>query len=213
MTNPRILCLFTAILGNKVTAQYLQDAIDRVPGLDARFDFLTIEDYQRYAAPAWAKLTNPWHSEYLFRKKFGSLLKEHFDLILVNAWEFAIPLRRIARRVPAGILMDSTPDTANQHRIRLGGQNLPRAVSHQLHHSAFRRAIRNFRYFFPMGSSARDSLVDVYGVPSDRCFVTLAPQDTARWRPSERPLGHSPFRLLFVTNDFQRKRGSLLLEC
>ncbi|MCC6264699.1 MAG: hypothetical protein IT169_14065 [Bryobacterales bacterium] len=51
MKNPRILCLFTTILGSKATAQYLQDALDQVPGLDAHFEFLTIEDYQCYPAP------------------------------------------------------------------------------------------------------------------------------------------------------------------
>ncbi|MCC6264698.1 MAG: hypothetical protein IT169_14060 [Bryobacterales bacterium] len=110
--------------------------------------------------------------------------------------------------------MDSTLDTSNQHRIRLGRQSLLRAASHQLHHWAFRRAIPNFRYLFPMASSARESLVGVYGVPRERCFVTLAPQDTARGQPSEleRPVAHVPFRLLYVTNDFQPKRGLFLLD-
>lgn len=213
MRNPKALCLFTTILGNKATAQYLQSALERIPNLEARFEFLTIDDYQRYPAPVWERLTNPWHSQYLFRQKFGQLLNEDFDLILTNAWEFAIPLRRAARRVPAAILMDSTPYTANRHRVRLGKQNLRRSIAHQIHHWEFLRAVRNFRYFFPMGSSCRDALLDVYGVRADRCFITLAPQDTARWKQSERPPSHSPFRLLFVTNDFVRKGGHFLLEC
>lgn len=212
MEKRKALYLFTTMLGNKATAQYLQRALKQVSDLETRFEYLTLEVYGYYPAPFWARLTNPWHSQYLFRQKFDALLREDFDLILTNAWEFAIPLRRVARRTPAAILMDSTPYTANAHRIRLGQQDVLRSSINQLHHLEFRRSIRNFQDYFPMGSGCRDALVNVYGVSSDRCFITLAPQDIEHWKALERPAAHTPFRLLFVTNDFERKGGRQVLD-
>src|SRR5262249_39296452 len=56
-----------------------------------------------------------------------------------------------------------------------------------------------------------EALAGNYGVGSDRCFVTLAPQDLDTWTPAGRNFS-SPLRLLFVGNDFLRKGGDFLLH-
>jgi glycosyltransferase involved in cell wall biosynthesis len=64
-----------------------------------------------------------------------------------------------------------------------------------------------------MGSDCRDSLEQDYRIRREQCFVTLAPQDTDWWTPDfRRTEPGSRLRLLFVTNDFERKGGDFLLE-
>jgi glycosyltransferase involved in cell wall biosynthesis len=212
MKKAKALGLFSTLLGNKATARLLQATLSSIPQVDAHVEFLNIEDYGRFPAPRWARLTNPWHSQYLFRRKFSLLLDKPVDLIMINCWEFAVPLAQIARSIPVALLLDCVPSTVHEQLRRRGETGLRREISFHLHHHAFRRAIRNFRFFFPMGSDCAEALVKRYGVQQDRCFITLAPQDTEQWQPSGAWQIHQPFRLLFVGNDFQRKGGFFLLE-
>jgi glycosyltransferase involved in cell wall biosynthesis len=62
-----------------------------------------------------------------------------------------------------------------------------------------------------MGSDCASSLQTDYGVDAQRCFVTLAPQDTEQWTPAPAEDRHA-LALLFVGNDFVRKGGDFLLN-
>jgi glycosyltransferase involved in cell wall biosynthesis len=208
---PRLLCVLTSLLGNKSTTQRIVDALNKIDDLDTKFVILTPDDYARYPAPPWAQATNPWHVQYIAKKKVQPLLQEHFDLLFVYSWEFVVAFGDVARSIPAAALMDTVPATIDRQLRRRGLGGWKRRMSHELHHRSFRRAASHFRVFFPMGSDCADALIERYGVSRDRCFITLAPQDLSVWKPAARQYA-PPMRLLFVTNDFARKGGDFLLR-
>ena len=62
----------------------LMRALDRLPGLDPTYVILGGDDYVKYPAPWWARLTSPWEAEYIARVRSG--VKGHFSYRAV-AWE------------------------------------------------------------------------------------------------------------------------------
>ncbi len=211
MTRSRILCIFTALLGNKATAQLLRDALNGLDGLDITSVLLTIDDYQRYPAGRWSRTTAAWESRHIARMKMRELREDNFDFLLVNTWEFVIEFRRLAQRIPAAALMDAVPKTVDDQVRRRGSGGWKRALATGIHDVPFRKAVRDFKCFLPMGSDCADALVSHYGIPRERCFVTLAPQDLKFWTPGTRKSADR-LRLLFVGNDFVRKGGDFLLR-
>jgi len=207
----RLLCILTNLLGNKSTTRRIIDALNKIPDLDTKYVTLTPEDYARYPAPMWTRATNPWQVQYIARKKVQPLLNEHFDLLFVHSWEFVVAFRDLARGMPAAALMDSVPSTINYQLRQRGLGGWKRSLAHQFHHGSFRKAAQHFRLFLPMGSDCANALVQDYGLPGDRCFITLAPQDLAIWKPAGR-IYAPPMQLLFVANDFARKGGDFLLR-
>lgn len=212
--NPlKVLCVFSTLLGNGAATKRLSETLERIPGIEARFERITVDDYRQYPAPWWTRLSNPWHGQYIAKAKAGAQLHAPTDLLIVNTWEYAVLFQEFARRVPSAVMLDSVPATVNEQLRRRGHNGVRRNLSHFVHHRSFKRAVGKFKYFLPTGSDCADALANSYGVSRDRCFVVLAPQDTGLWRPAiHAPACHSPFRLLFVGNDFYRKGGAFLLE-
>ena len=207
----KALCIFTALLGNKSTTQRLIETLDQIDGVEPVYVILAGEDYARYPPPCWARPTDAWEAQYIARTKVQLLPKQHFDILLVNSWEFVTAFRRIAKRIPAAALMDAVPATVDAQLRHRGVRGWKRTVAHQIHHIPFGPAARDFRYFLPMGSDCTAALESTYGVSRDRCTVTLAPQDLEFWQPVSK--SHCGFlRLLFVANDFTRKGGEFLLR-
>lgn len=170
------------------------------------------EDYRQFPAPRWARLTNPWEAEFIARKKIEHLVAgQRFDVLFVNTWEYVIAFQNIARTMPAAVLMDSVPATANQQLTARGQGGLKRKLIHPIHHRRFYSAAPAFDRFLPMGSDCRDALIREYRVSPERCEITLSPQDinTKIRTPSGAAL---PLRLVFVGNDFYRKGGQFLLH-
>ena len=211
MRKTKALCVFTTILGNKATAQRLTDALEGMANVEATFVMLTAEDYRRYPAPRWARLTDAWESRYMARAKISELQSGPFDILLVNSWEFVTEFQDFARQMPAVVLMDAVPSTVDFQLRRRGHGGLLRTVATCLNDIPFRRAVKYFQYFLPMGSDCADALQARYQVPADHMTVTLAPQDLNFWRPGAKSSSDS-FRLLFVANDFARKGGDFLLR-
>jgi len=211
MQKTKTLCIFTNLLGNKAMTSRLIEALNRLPNLEPTYVCIDVEDYKNFPAPWWARVTNPWHVEFIARQKAREVMVRPFDLLLVHGWEMAVAFRNLAHRLPAAAIMDSVPATINAQRRRQGFKGWKRSLSHAAHHRAFRRAVREFDYFLVTGSDCADSFHHDYGFESNRCFVTLAPQDLASWTPSGRSVS-VPVRLLFVGNDFSRKGGDFLLR-
>ena len=211
LPNQRLLCILTTLMGNKSTAQRLAGALDKIPHLDITYVSVSPEDYASYAAPAWARATNPWHVQHIARRKAQPVLDQHFDLLLVYSWEFAAAFRDLARRMPSAALMDSIPATIDGQLRQRGFRGWKRWISHNVHHRSFRAAAKDFEVWLAMGSDCAGSLAQDYGIPRDRIFNTLAPQDLKAWKPGGRVYA-PPLRLLFVANDFDRKGGDFLLR-
>lgn len=132
-------------------------------------------------------------------------------MLFVNTWELMVAFQHLARKVPAAAYLDAVPATVHSQLVDRGLGGWKRNLAYHLHDIPFRRAVRDFRMFMPMGSDCRDSLVNEYGIDLRRCSpVTLAPQNSM---PQLQPRDFSgKLRLLFVGNDFFRKGGRFLLE-
>ena len=205
------LCIFTSLLGNKLMAERMLATLGRIEGLEITSVVVGNEDYARYPAPAWTRLTDPWAGQYIARCKTGPVLQQPFDILLMNSWEFVVEFQDLTRRIPSAVVMDSVPATVNAQLRARGVGGWKRWLSHSVHHRAFRKAASNCDFFLPMGSDCADALHHDYGIRRDACLVTLAPQDTSVWSPPTRVCRH-PLRLLFVGNDFVRKGGDFLLR-
>lgn len=207
----RILCVLSTILGNRRTAELLLQAFRSIPDVEPIPVLLEPEDYRKFAAPWWAKLTNPWEGQHVAWQKTLPYLAQPFDMLLVNSWENAIRFRSIAQRVPAVALLDAVPATMDrQIRSREGG-GWQRTLSAAVHSWQFGKTVSAFDYLLPMGSDCAASLAADYGCDPNHCRITFAPQDLDVWRPAPRTWA-PPLRLLFVGNDFERKGSKFLLN-
>jgi glycosyltransferase involved in cell wall biosynthesis len=211
MRKIRALCVFTNLLGNKAMSTLLTKAFDSHPDVEPTYVRIDVKDYDEISVPWWARATNPWQVQHFARHKARQFMKRPFDLLLVQGWEMLGAFTVLARRIPSAAVMDSVPATIDAQLRRRGFNGWKRRVSHTVHHRAFRRAVHEFDYFLVMGSDCADALHHEYGVESDRCAVTLAPQDLEKWTPGTRNLS-APVQLLFVGNDFARKGGDFLLS-
>ena len=192
-------------------AARLVGILNRLPELEPTYVHINAEDYGAIPAPWWARTTNPWHVEFLARQKACPVMDLPFDLLLVQGWELTVAFRRLARRLPAAVLLDSVPATVNAQQRQQGRKGWRRWLPHQVHHRQFARAAKDFRIFLPMGSDCAGALERDYGVESGRCFITLAPQDLGSWNAAARDY-RRPLKLLFAGNDFVRKGGDFLLQ-
>src|ERR1700689_4825008 len=146
----RALCIFTTILGHKSTVQRLMTALGRIEGLDLTCVLIGPEDYARYPAPRWARLSNPWESQFVARQKFRPLQGQSFDILLVNAWELVVAFQDLSRRMPAApLIMDGVPATMDAQLRHQGSAGWKRSVAHRVHHRAFAKAARAFDFFAP----------------------------------------------------------------
>jgi len=207
----KALCIFTRLLGNGPMTSLLIQTLNRVEGLEPTFVTVDVEDYRNFPAPRWARATDPWEIECIARQKARQALGRPFDILLVHGWEMAVAFRDVAARVPSAAVMDTVPARIDFFRRRQGLGGWKRSLSHQVHHRAFARAVREFDIFLPKSSDSAASLERDYSIPGKRCFVTLAPQDLDIWKPGAKSAG-PPLRLLFVGNDFSRKGGHFLLR-
>jgi glycosyltransferase involved in cell wall biosynthesis len=207
----KVLCILTNLLGNGGMTQRLVAAVDRLPEIEPTHVLLTVEDFPKYPIPWWARLTNPWRSQYVARRKTQSVIQQPFDILIVHGWECVTAFRDLAQRMPAAAMMDAVPATMDRQLRLRGLDGWKRRLTHRVHDRAFRKAAREFRFFLPKSSDCAASLEHDYGVNREDCFVTLAPQDTEAWTPGQRSFS-PPWRLLFVGNDFARKGGDFLLR-
>ena len=211
LAEKKLLCVFTTLLGHQTVVKRFTYALNRLPGIEPTYVLVEPEDYRRRDAPRWARWTNPWYGAFVARQKAAPVIKQRFDMLLVNAWEFAVAFRDVARRMPAAAAMDCVPATSYAQHRQNGSDGVKRWLSHQVYHRSFARAAREFDFFLPKGTDCARALQQQYGVASERCFVTLAPQHLDTWKPLPRN-SPGPLRLLFVGNDFARKGGDFLLR-
>jgi len=211
MAKTKALCIFSGLLGNASMARTLVRTLDRLGNLDPTYVIVSNDDYGKYPAPWWARLSDPWHAEYIARQKTRAARQGRFDILWLHGWEGAVAFGRLARSLPAAVTLDSVPATMDRQLRQRGVNSLRRTVAHQLHDRAFRAAVPRIDCWLPMASDCARSLERDYGVDPGRSVVTLTPQDTAWWAPPARSF-RPPWRALFVGNHFDRKGGEFLLR-
>jgi hypothetical protein len=208
----KLLCIFTTLLGHKTMVGKVQRALDSLPGIIPSYALVEHADYLKYPAPWWARATDPWHAQFVARKKIEGMQPLDFDAVFFNAWELVVGFENLARKAPAAALLDAVPSTFNIQLQQRGRGGWKRTLSHQVHDRAFGRAAREIDVFLPMGSDCADALHRDYRIPLERCStVTFSPQGLEVSSHDERSYS-PPLRLLFVGNDFVRKGGDFLLR-
>jgi len=207
----KVLCILSTILGHRSAADRLAGALDVSASAEPVYLRVGVEAYADYPAPWWARLTDPWHSEFIGRAAARRFLEQSFDLLFTNTWEFAVAFRDVARRVPAAVILDAVPATMEAQLQKQNPGSWKIRIAGHIHRRAFARAAPAFDLFLPKSSECAQSLQRGYGVPPERCVLALPAQSLNRWIPHPREYA-PPARLLFAGNDFTRKGGEFLLR-
>ena len=116
------------------------------------------------------------------------------------------------RRIPVAYASDSTPRQLRAfgaHYHYWGGRS---ALKFGLRQAVYRRFLRRVAVVLAWSEWAAQSFREDYGVPGERVHVMPPGVDTAWWTPLEGPPHEGPPRLLFVSGDFLRQGGDLLLD-
>lgn len=150
------------------------------------------------------------------------LLRSHYDAVLTQVAVPLVPLfaacaARRKRVPPIVYTVDATPRLMDGfHAIYYGTPGAgprKRAIRDRLHRYAFDRC----SFVVPWSQWAARSFSADYSVPEERLRVIPPGVNLREWAvPHHRRVAvedsESPFRLLFVGADFERKGGRLLLE-
>jgi len=107
----KLLCVFTTLLGHATVTQRFMRALNRMPGIEPTYVLVGAEDFERYRAPWWMRATEPWRGQFIARRKAEPFFRQKFDMLLVNAWEFAVAFRDLAHGMPAIAAMGAIPST------------------------------------------------------------------------------------------------------
>ena len=210
----RVLCVVSDMLGNRAISDHLVDAIGRIDGVAATVRRIGPHDFAPYRGPRWHSVSPTLQANWLFRGRVAADLHDRFDLVVVHTWIALMALAPLVKRIPAIAAMDQVPSLMPELTVRVTPSRARRVVKRamwHLDHLRFAPVTRHTDLFLPTTTWVRDALTHDYGVPADRCRITLGPQDLSRWKPAPRPRGER-LRLLFIGNDFQRKGGALLLQ-
>jgi hypothetical protein len=211
----KLLCIFSEILGHNAEANRFHEALKRVEDVEITYLPIKNEDYLLYPAPWTARLTNPWHAQFVARQKAQSLLgeklRDNFDMLVMNAWELMVEFHDLARKIPAACVLDAVPRTMATQRRLQGQKGLMRSTLDQLQNRTFSKVVGDYQRFFCKNSATIRSLQQDDQMPAERCVLALPAQDTELWKPAPR-VRQRELRLLFVGNDFARKGGNLLLQ-
>ncbi|MDP8911930.1 MAG: glycosyltransferase family 4 protein [Actinomycetota bacterium] len=132
------------------------------------------------------------------------------DYVVTNTHKPVVLAHDLVSRVPTAIMLDATPiqfdalGYLDDRTDRIPG--FP-ALKYRLVRALFHRAAA----LLPFSSWAGRSLVEDYGVPEDRVFVTPPGVDTEAWHPGATQ-ARDLQELLFIGGDFERKGGPELLD-
>lgn len=196
-------------------SERLEGALEAMSDVEHSSIVVESADYQRFPAPQWARLSNPWEGQAVLRQKLRQRgiqeLLDQADALVVQSWEFAVVMQTWARKKQSVAIMDATPLNMHQQISAQGNHGLKRRMAHWLHDRAFAGAVKNFSFLLPMGSDSQLALVEHYGIDVSRTTITLAPQNINFPAPDRGTLT-APLRLFFAGNDFDRKGGPFLLD-
>jgi glycosyltransferase involved in cell wall biosynthesis len=136
------------------------------------------------------------------------------DVVFFNHILPAIFLKHFRRMVPCVDSLDVTPASlyadggAYYAAPRHEGRGLVGRVKRRWTSAIYRGSFR----VLPYSEYSRRSLIDDYGVESERISVFPPGVDLRFWSRREEEPSVRPFTILFVGNDFIRKGGDVLLK-
>ncbi len=184
-----------------------------MPGLSVEVIPLGSEDFRRYPAPKLLRVSNTLESAVVVSRKFRHTPIPPHDAAIFVSLDLAAHALPYMPATPCAVVTDATP--ASMRRLQMAkATSLKRRALLQAsgywQERWLRKTIHRMDRFLLYSTWCRDSLVNDYGVPAERCKVIMTPKAPLPLRPSTPP--GSLFRLLFVGNDFLRKGGDLMLD-
>lgn len=190
-----LTCVLSGILGNRIMSARLSEAVDSLAHVDRHLWF-DDKAYASHPAPYLFRKSSVIESLYIAKRWLhaqsigGPVIVNSYVLALAGNWADVIVATDATPRLP------TNPSAGPM-------KGFPRKYLDY----KFRRLANSVSAWLPISETVKQSLVNDYGVPPERCFVTQCPQFIVDPRP------HVPSgRLLFVGNDFTRKGGPELLQ-
>ncbi|MFL6127517.1 MAG: glycosyltransferase family 4 protein [Mycobacteriales bacterium] len=211
MPTRQFLYVLEQTLGNAVHGDNVLRAAEAQPDVSARalrvhYDGTAL----RRRVPVLGNWTveASWRTRRLVRR---ALAERPADALFVNTLSCGLLLPDVMRRVPTVVSMDSTPLTFDTVGSGYGHAGRAAPVE-RAKLELTRRVLARAAAVTTWSQWAADSVVDEYGVPSERVRVIRPGARLDRFRPpAGRPRRAVP-RLLFVGGDFARKGGYDLLR-
>jgi glycosyltransferase involved in cell wall biosynthesis len=125
------------------------------------------------------------------------------------------PFWSFSKRVPYLLSTDMTPLFCARHKLWYAVPEFdPWAPLSRVKQWATKPLYQGAFHLLPWSTGVRDSMIEDYGVPEDRVTILPPGINLKLWRPPDRSMSRdvsSPFKVLHVGWDFQRKGGDLLV--
>jgi glycosyltransferase involved in cell wall biosynthesis len=205
----RTCCLLSALLGNRTMSLRLVEAVRSISTGPVDETWFSDESYRRHPAPWLLRRSSELEAEWVATRVLRAGGLPEASLYFANTVVLAQAARRLRPHARLVVATDATPALTDALRARAGldrGSRAKRAFR-RLQHARFRAFAGSVDLWLPISRACRDSLVEDYGVPLERCLVTSAPQRDVDGALPRRDLADDEWRLLFVGNDFVRKGG------
>lgn len=212
----KVLCLLSNLLGNKVLSAHYRSAIERIPGLEVEYLYMSPGDYGTHPVPALLRKSNIVESLYVADKVFKDVDCTSYDVVVVGCFEILWAIRKQLDAVPVLTFLDTTPIAARRmltNRVRTTGAKIMGALFNAAYAALFSPIFRKVSLFLPTSPWCGRSLVDAFGVEPKRVRPVFPALDLSFWnREGKTENMDEPVRMLFVGNDFKRKGGLQLLN-
>jgi len=151
----------------------------------------------------------------IIRRKLEHVHFGDYRLVVVEACESGWAVNNRFGDIPCVMFHDSTPVATHSmilkhpHYGRVA--RLRSRILMEVYRKIFHGMFSNIDWFFPRTGWCGRSLVNDFGVPSEKISPATVGIDLDEWRPRERT-AEQDLQLLFVGNDFRRKGGEFLLQ-
>jgi glycosyltransferase involved in cell wall biosynthesis len=214
VAKPRVLCIFSQVLGNRTFSARLQEAVATMDSISPIYLPYEPRDYKRYPVPKVLDFSDTLGSAWRIKKKYLDMVQGSVvDMLFFQSYSLTPFFYGLIKRLPTAVALDTTPRLAHaliQAETKSLAVVAKSKVGSWLASAAFNRILRHVDAFLPRTQWCADSLIADFHVSARNISVTYCPVDLEKWRPTERA-NQKPV-LLFVGNDFQRKGGEFLLD-
>ncbi len=211
----KVLCIFSRLLGGESFTTHVVEVINENKDIVPTYIFIDKDDYLKYPAPPFMRLSCTLETMWVMKKKYSNVLKEEkFDMIFVQGFELILGVLKMIKKIPTAVFLDTTPILSHKLIVQAAASKIEGARSRFAAHifiHIFRKAFRRVDVFAPRTSWCADSLVNDFNVGQEKIHITCGFQDLSTWRPIEKEKNKKR-SLLFVGNDFKGKGGDFLLD-
>ncbi len=133
------------------------------------------------------------------------------DCLLYHTQVTALFSLGIMQRIPTVISLDATPINFKAIGATYG-YKATKGILDRLKFEWYKRMFRRAAALVAWSEWVKQSLVQDYGITSDKVMVIPPGVELSQWHPTVKKAGSGALRLLFVGGDFARKGGYVLLE-